>query len=76
MAATVVRAIAEPTVPSLKETLLERKRKDSLNLALSVVQSARADDRTFLESLLHVVQEKLQDLEGPEAAEAEGAEET
>lgn len=63
--------VPEPQVPSLEETLLEEERQNSMRTAVSLVESARPTDRTWLEALLHKTQQQLAQLEGAEETKEE-----
>lgn len=66
-------SIPAPAVPNIEETLLERERKRKMSLLSSLVASARPDDRTWLEKIVHDAQARLGELEGvpDEAKEGE-----
>lgn len=56
---------------SNSQSLLERERENNKTLLLSMVQSAGPNDRTWLESVLHLSAEKLGELEGSDNAKVE-----
>ena len=60
-----------PGVPRLEDTLLERERKNRLQDAVAAVETTQPGDRAFLERILHVAQQKLQEFEGTEEAKVE-----
>jgi len=60
-----------PDVPTLDETLLEKERQLNMQMALSLVASARPGDLAFLEAISNAANAKRQEFEGAEEAKEE-----
>jgi hypothetical protein len=65
-------SISEPNVPSLEETMLEQERQRQMRGAVSLVDSSRPQDLSWLQALGDKVQAKIDGFEC-EAAEAAAA---